>query len=139
MAKNIRRGDQGHRVPKVLRDPGDYERGEVVNGGQGTPPEQPGHEWAGNSPGWQGMPRPLGDATRGRPISTQDVSHAASHGPSHPRGPNQQRGREVREQDYTHPDHWAGNDYGVPDEQEQLGHPEPITKPLRGDHDKFNK
>lgn len=63
--KSRNRGDLSHHVPKVMRDPGVYLRGEVTNAGQGTPTPQPGEEWAGNSPGWQGMPKPLGSAPGG--------------------------------------------------------------------------
>lgn len=131
MANKVR-GCQAHPVPKVLRDPGDYDRGGVVNGGEDSPPEQPGYEWAGNSPGWQGMPRALGQSPRG---GQQDQISHASIG-KHPTGPNQDKHKEVDAQSYHSPDQWEGN-LGEPNSsQEPLGYPDPINTTIKA---KFNK
>ena len=124
------RGDISHKVPANLRDPGDYERGEVVNGGQGSPPEQPGREWAGNSPGWQGMPLPLGSSRRDG--QDGEFSHASEGRPS---GGSAAIARNKRHS----PDHegkWAG-DLGEPNDlQDQLSGNEPITPTIKGSFEK---
>jgi hypothetical protein len=128
-----RRGCQAKAIPSLRRDPGEYSRGEVVNGSQetvdrenrGDMPEdrrlgrsgdgfQRGDEWAGNSPGWQGMPRPAGDAPY-----NQHLSHASKGREGMgSRGPGFEGGGGGQHQD--HKKKWLGNEYGVDDEQEQL-------------------
>ncbi len=100
--------DLSKKVPRLSDDPGCYDRSNVVGAGDPTPDQ----EWAGNKPGWQGMPKALGSTSRG----FQEQSHASEGSPS---GGPVARGTKGKQSD-SYAGDFAGNNYGEDGEQGQL-------------------